>query len=71
MEEERQRTPTDIEREGFVRQTLVALTANMAAAYIHGGKMILWDQIVHQAMEGTHKCWIAIKEDRERGDNKQ
>jgi hypothetical protein len=56
----------DTEREGFVRQTLVALTANMAAAYVHGNKIVNWDQIVHQAMEGTQKCWIAIKEDRDR-----
>jgi hypothetical protein len=58
------RTPGDIEREGFVRQTLVALTANMAAAYVHSSKIVNWDQIVHQAMEGTQKCWIAILEDR-------
>lgn len=58
------RTPEDIEREGFIRQTLVALTANMAAANIHQGRRYEWSQIVHHAMEGTKECWKAIQDDR-------
>ena len=65
MEEERQRSSGDIEREGFIRQTLVALTANMAAANIHQGRRYEWSQIVHHAMEGTKELWKAIKEERE------
>lgn len=57
----------DIERDGFVRQTLVALTANMAAANIHQGRRFEWAALVHHAMEGTKECWKAIKEDRNNG----
>lgn len=59
------KTPEEIERDGFVRQTLVALSANMAAATIHSGMRLDWKQLVARAMEGTKECWRVIKEDRE------
>lgn len=58
-------TPQGIEREGFVKMTLVALAANMAAAYIHSGKLVDWDKIIHSANEGANKCWKTILEDRD------
>lgn len=58
------RTPEDIEKDGFVRQTCVAITANMAAATIHSGIRLDWKQIVPRAMEGTLACWDAIQDER-------
>lgn len=59
------KTQEDIELDGFIRQTLVALTANMAAATIHTGKMLEWNKLVPQAMAGAKECWKAIKEERD------
>jgi hypothetical protein len=59
------RTPEQIEEDGFIRQTLVALTANTAAATIHAQIRLDWKQIVPRAMEGTLECWKAIREYRD------
>jgi hypothetical protein len=58
------RTPEQIEEDGFTRQTIVALAANMAAARIHSQLGIDWHVIVPTAMQGTKELWKAIKEDR-------
>jgi hypothetical protein len=58
------RTPEQIEEDGFVRQTLVALSANMAAATIHSGIRLDWKQLVGRAMDGTKECWRVIQEHR-------
>jgi hypothetical protein len=58
------RTPEQIEEDGFVRQTVVAITANMAAAHIHSQIMLDWDKVVPKAMEGTRRLWLAIQEYR-------
>lgn len=60
------RTPEQIEEDGFIRMTVVALTANMAAATIHSQIQLNWKQIVPRAMEGTKELWKAIQEDREK-----
>lgn len=61
------KTPEQIEREGFIRQTLVAISANMAAATIHSGMRLDWTQLVARALEGTLECWRVIQEDRKSG----
>jgi hypothetical protein len=59
-----QKTPQDIEREGFIKMTAVALGANMAAATIHAGIQLDWKKIVPNAMAGANEFWKAIQEDR-------
>jgi hypothetical protein len=55
----------DIERDGFFKMTIVALSANMAAAKIHGGMRVDWKNIVHHAGEGANELWEAVLLDRE------
>lgn len=59
-----ERTQEDIERDGFIKMTVVALGANMAAANIHSGRMLEWSKLVPQAMAGANEFWEAIKGDR-------
>jgi hypothetical protein len=59
-----QQSQSNIELDGFLRQTVVALSANMAAATIHSGKMLEWDKLVPNAMTGAKECWKAILEER-------
>jgi len=59
------RTPEQIEEDGFTRQTVVALAANMAAATIHSQIQLDWKKIVPRAMEGTKELWKAIQEERD------
>jgi hypothetical protein len=54
----------DIERNGFIRQTVVAIAANMAAATIHSGVQLDWKKIVPRSMEGAKELWEAIKQER-------
>lgn len=58
------RTPEEIEEDGFIRMTIVALSANMAAATIHSQIQLDWGKVVPKAMEGTKELWKAIQEDR-------
>lgn len=56
----------DIEKDGFFKMTLVALTANMAAAHVHQAMALDWNRIVYHAMEGTKELWAALLKERER-----
>ena len=58
------KSPEEIERDGFIRQTIVALGANMAAATIHTSVKLDWPKIVGNSMEGAKEFWKAILEDR-------
>ena len=58
------KSPEEIERDGFIRQTIVALGANMAAATIHSGIKLDWSKIVANSMEGAKEFWKVILEDR-------
>lgn len=57
-------TALELERYGFMKTIVPAIAANMAAATIHSGMRLDWDQVVPRAMEGANACWKGIQEDR-------
>lgn len=58
------KTPEDLERDSFIKSTMVAIVANSQAAHIHSGIRFDAPREAAKAMLTTKEIWKAILDER-------